>query len=79
MGPVRFHHKPEKNLNIQSESDLTLTHLVAFANILAHWISLEPHLIKESELDAEKQYFGLTNDTVEKMSGDLARLFRPIV
>lgn len=79
MGPVRFHHKPEKNLNIQSESDLTLTHLVAFANILAHWISLEPHLIKESELDAEKQYFGLTTDMVEKMSGDLGRLFRPIV
>lgn len=67
---IRHHHfPPESGLKHPD-----LVHIVCLANMVAHWINLEPHRIDEAQLEREKKYLKLSQERLESLIEELTNL-----
>ncbi len=66
MDVIKLHHDP-KEAEAQDPFTAKLCHITCLANIISHWINLEPHRINKKELDLEIEYFAITRADLEKL------------
>ena len=69
---IKNHHAPGEAGEL---SDDKLCHVVALANILTHWINLEPHRFDEKTLEQERDFFKLSLGEVEQFVEELGNTF----
>lgn len=70
---IKYHHGPPTQNSEMREQELN--HIVCFANMLAHWINLEPHRIDEGILKMEQKYFNLSEEETSSLADNIAKKF----
>ena len=72
IAAIKYHHQPQ---NTPDGPDRDICHIAALANMLAHWVRLEPHRIDEALLAQEIQHFGISKQHIENLASEtLAQL-----
>lgn len=74
MDSARNHHKhPDAIVRLRQAQIIEVT---AFANILAHWVMLEPHRIDEEVLKNHAKSFGIDEKGLEDLTLELSKIRR---
>lgn len=64
---IKHHHEPKEAEG--SAVNGRLCHIACLANIVGHWLNLEPHRINQKELNEELQYFGINRTELDAIVG----------
>ncbi|MFK7826530.1 MAG: HDOD domain-containing protein [Oligoflexales bacterium] len=68
---IKNHHLPLPDDNLKEPS---LIHIVCLANMLTHWINLEPHRFDEERMYEECKYLDINNTQVEEIVTEVSKL-----
>lgn len=66
LNAARYHHRGEIKPNSLKDGDC-IAELAGLANLITHWIKLEPTRIDENHFNELIAGFGLSNDEIEKL------------
>lgn len=68
---IKNHHLPLPDDNLKEPS---LSHIVCLANMLTHWVNLEPHRFEEKRFFEECKYLGISTTQVDEIVGEVTTL-----
>ena len=68
---IKNHEIPLPDDNVKEPS---LVHIVCLANMLTHWVNLEPHRFDEKRLYEECEYLDINNSQVEELVSQVTTL-----